>query len=41
MNISTGIKLDIFTVLTNPTRRLIVDTLSELDKIVNELANIV
>ena len=41
MTISTGTKLDIFTVLADPTRRLILDILSEQDKTVNELVNIV
>ncbi|MFW9928922.1 MAG: ArsR/SmtB family transcription factor [Candidatus Thorarchaeota archaeon] len=41
MNVNPEIKLDIFTVLADPTRRLILDALSEQQKSVNELTKIV
>lgn len=41
MNASIGVKFDIFTVLADPTRRLILDALSQQQQTVNELVNIV
>ena len=41
MNLGPGIKGDIFTVLADPTRRLILDALNEQQQTVNELVNLV
>lgn len=41
MNVYKGVKLDIFTVLADPTRRLLLDSLREQDKSVQELADLV
>lgn len=41
MNVYKGVKLDIFTVVADPTRRLILDSLREQDKSVQELADLV
>lgn len=41
MNATNGLKLDIFTIIADPTRRLILDTLREQEKTVNELTSIV
>ncbi len=41
MNVYTENTLDIFTILADPTRRLILDSLREQDKTVNELVEVV